>query len=171
MADNAPSPRREPTARPAQAPPTYHFPKDGDTLLPWARAVARLEQAHYYWLATTRPDGRPHVTPLWGVWVDDALYFDGVPTTRWGRNLAANPAAAIHLESGNDVLILEGVAEDLTATDTDFGGRITDAWNAKYGRLAPDPATNGIFRLRPRAARAWSTATLEDGTSWRFDEG
>jgi hypothetical protein len=160
---------REPQARPAQAPPTYGFPKSEEALLPWARAVAQLEAARYYWLATTRPDGRPHVTPLWGVWVEGALYFDGLPTTRWGRNLAANPAAAIHLESGEDVLILEGVVEDLT-TDADLGRRITDAWNAKYGRLAPDPAANGIVRLRPRTARAWSTATLEDGTSWRFSE-
>ncbi len=106
-------------------------------------------------------------TPVWGVWVDGALYFDGLPTTRWARNLAANPVVAVHLESGDDVVILEGVVED-TVTDAELGARIVEAWAAKYGRPLPGPATEGIFRLRPRSARAWSDASLEDGTRWRF---
>ncbi len=136
-------------------------------MLPWSHAVDRLEAARYYWLATTRPDGRPHVTPLWGVWVDEALYMDGLPTTHWARNLAANPALSVHLDNGDNVVILEGEVEDLT-TDPDLGSRIIDAWSSKYGRLQPDPAGSGIFRLRPRTARAWSNESLEDGTRWRF---
>jgi hypothetical protein len=145
----------------------------GDELLPWAWAVERLERAENYWLATTRPDGRPHVTPVWGVWVDGALYFDGIPTARWARNLAANPALAAHLESGDAVVVIEGTAEDLV-TEADLGASIVAAWQAKYGRLLPRPATSGILRLRPRAARAWSRFP-DDATRWRFagasDEG
>ena len=138
-------------------------------MLPWSYAVERLERARNYWLATVRPDGRPHVTPLWGVWVDGALWFDGPPTTRWARNMAANPAVTVHLESGDDVVILEGVAEDVEAvTDADLAARIVAAWDAKYGRLHPEPAIQGIFRLRPRTARAWSSASLEDGTRFTF---
>lgn len=157
-----------PLAGPPHAPASYPFPKDTAGLLPWAHAAERLEQARNYWLATTRPDGRPHVTPLWGVWVDGPLYFDGLPATRWGRNLATNPAAAIHLESGDDVVIVEGAVEDLT-TDADLAARVVAAWAAKYGRLLSEPATSGIYRLRPRTARAWSTSALTDGTRWRFD--
>ena len=40
-----------------------------------ARALARLRAAMSYWIATTRPDGRPHAAPVWGVWLDDALWF------------------------------------------------------------------------------------------------
>src|SRR5579859_2270073 len=58
------------------APPGYRFPKESTGLLPWARTLARLETARYYWLTTTRPDGRPHATPLWGVWVTNALFLD-----------------------------------------------------------------------------------------------
>lgn len=113
-------------------------------------------------------DGQPHVTPLWGVWVDGALWFDGIPTARWARNLAANPAIAIHLESGDDVVILERDAEDVDAvTDADLAARIVEAWEAKYGEALPQPATRGIFRLRPRAARAWSRFP-HDATRWRF---
>ena len=164
---DAPTAPDEPQASPPDAPAIYGFPKDATGLLPWSHAESRLEQARNYWLATTRPDGRPHVTPLWGVWVDGALYFDGLPTTRWGRNLATNPAATAHLESGEAVVIIEGVVEDLTTTP-ELAARIVVAWNAKYGRLAPEPDTRGIFRLRPRTARAWSTSSLSDGTRWRF---
>lgn len=145
----------------------YAFGKNDAPLLPWSHAEERLLAARYYWLATTRPDGRPHVTPVWGVWVDGALYIDGPPITTWGRNLKGNPAISVHLESASDVVILEGKIEDLT-TDPELGSRIVDAWNAKYGRLHPDPAGDGILRLRPRTARAWSSESLEDGTRWSF---
>jgi general stress protein 26 len=157
----------EPVVSPLSAPAGYAFPQGQEELLAWAHAEHLLEQARSYWLATTNPDGRPHVTPLWGVWVDGALYFDGHPQTRWGRNLAANPNVSVHLESGSDVVILEGVAEDVT-TDEALGTRITDAWTAKYGRLTPDPAGSGMFRMRPSVARGWSHESLNDGARWRF---
>ena len=56
---------QEPVASPLSAPAGYGFPKDAEGLLAWAHAEQLLEQAHSYWLATTSPDGRPHVTPLW----------------------------------------------------------------------------------------------------------
>lgn len=120
-----------------------------------------------YWLATTRPDGSPHVTPLWGVWIDNALYLDGHPRTTWARNLRANPRASIHLESGSDVVILEGTVAD-TQTNAEVGARIVAAWQAKYGTLLPDPVGSGMFRFRPTSARAWSSESLADGTRWQF---
>jgi hypothetical protein len=129
--------------------------------------VERLQTARNYWLATTRPDGRPHTTPVWGVWLDDALYFDGLPSTRWARNLASNPAITVHLESAEDVVIVEGVVDDV-ALDAGLGDRIVEAWDTKYGRLLPDPSGSGMFRMRPRSARAWSDSSLTDGTRWRF---
>jgi hypothetical protein len=135
-------------------------------LLSWNDVEGPLRDALNYWLATTCPDGRPHVTPVWGVWVNGALYFDGIPTARWARNLAANPALAVHLESGAEVVILDGIAEDLE-TDLDLAARIVEAWDAKYGRLHPKPADQGIFCLRPRTARAWRSFP-EDATRWTF---
>jgi len=41
----------------------------GAGLLPWSWAVERLQRSHDYWVATVRPDGRPHVMPVWGVWM------------------------------------------------------------------------------------------------------
>ncbi|GAC1471000.1 MAG: pyridoxamine 5'-phosphate oxidase family protein [Chloroflexota bacterium] len=160
----------EPTAGRPIAPPSYPFARSTAAMLPWSHAARRLEQAQNYWLASVRPDGRPHVTPLWGVWFDHVLFFDGAPATRWARNIAANPWVSLHLESGDDVVILEGLVDDVV-TDTDVAVRIVAAWETKYGRLHPDPAGSGVFRLRPRTARAWSDSSLKDGTRWTFEDG
>ena len=51
------------------------FSSDGATPTGWIQARDQLEKAEIYWLTTVRPDGRPHVTPLFAVWLDGALYF------------------------------------------------------------------------------------------------
>jgi len=159
----------EPSARPAIAPPDYGFPREAAGFLPWSFALALLEQTRIYWLATTYPDGRPHLAPLWGVWVEGVYYFDGGSSTRWARNIAANPAAAMHLEHGQAVVIVDGRA-DYVQLEARLGAKIVQAWDAKYGRLHPKPVDDGVFRLRPRTARGWSTQDLADGTRWQFDD-
>ena len=47
----------------------------GSGLIPWAEAERRLAAAHDHWLATVHPDGRPHVMPVWGVWLGGRLWF------------------------------------------------------------------------------------------------
>lgn len=159
----------EPTSSPLHTPAEYLNPRTTAGLLPWSYARERLEHARNYWLATTRPDGRPHVTPLWGAWVDDMLFFDGSPQTRWGRNIATNPAASINLSNGDKVVIVEGTIEALT-TDEDLAARLIAAWETKYGQYPPEPGTRGIYRLRPTVARGWTHGSLTDGTRWTFDQ-
>ena len=60
---------------------------EGKGLLPWNWVTERLERSRNYWIATTRPDGRPHVMPVWGVWMEDALYFGTDPASVKGRNI------------------------------------------------------------------------------------
>lgn len=157
----------QPTPERPHAPRSYAFSGEAAGQLPWKHAEERLERARVYWLATTRPDGRPHVTPLWGAWVAGALYLDGHPATAWARNLRTTPHASIHLESGSDVVILDGTVDDIH-TDAALGERIVAAWHAKYGKLEPDPVGSGLFRFLPTTARAWSSESLGDGTRWRF---
>ncbi len=164
-------PAAEPRAICLEMPAGYEVARDDATLLPWSKVEDQLVGAANYWLATTRPDGRPHVTSIWDVWVDHALYFTGIPTARWARNMAMNPAITVHLESGNDVVIAKGEVEDIESiTDADLAARIVQAWDNKYGRLHPDPAADGMFRLRPRSVRAWSRFP-DDATRWTFDRG
>ena len=76
--------------------PGYGIPSGSKGLLPWGFAEERMAVAQNYWIATVRPDGRPHLTPVWGVWVDGVFYFGSGPQTRKVRNLAENPSVAVY---------------------------------------------------------------------------
>lgn len=164
--------RAEPKASRPHMPKGYGVPSAKKGMLPWSHAEERLEKAKNYWISTTRPDGRPHAVPLWGAWVDGAFYFEGGPDTRRGRNLAANPAVVVHTESGDDVVIVEGVAEEVPNPDRSFAVRLADAFAAKYAGYRPDPDSwqgGGLYMVRPRLALAWSEFP-KNATRWQFDE-
>jgi nitroimidazol reductase NimA-like FMN-containing flavoprotein (pyridoxamine 5'-phosphate oxidase superfamily) len=142
-------------------------------MVSWAWAVEQLQQARNFWFSTTRPDGRPHAMPAWAVWLDNALYFDGSPETRRMRNLAANAAISVHLESGDQVVILEGQAAEAGRPDAELAKRLAEAFEARYGAshdYHPAPTTwdhGGLWRLRPRVAFGW-TEFPKALTRWRF---
>ena len=118
-------------------------------------------------MATTRPDGRPHTTPVWGLWVDGTFYFGVGPDSRKARNLAENPNVAVHLESGNDVVILEGAAELVADPDPGLVERLTTSSAAKYGMSSDD--IEGSYAVRPRVVFAWSEGGPRTYTRWTFD--
>ncbi|HYO50602.1 MAG TPA: pyridoxamine 5'-phosphate oxidase family protein [Chloroflexia bacterium] len=150
-------------------PEDYGVPTNEDGLLTWDWVVERLEKARNYWVSTTRPDGRPHVMPVWAVWLDGTLYFDGHPQTRWARNIAQNPNVAIHLESGDEVVILEGVVQDIPHLDPAIAEQLVTSSNAKYNYSTPaeELVKRGLFALRPQAALAWGEFP-RTMTRWRF---
>ena len=86
----------------------YGIPETLEGLLTWDFVTTRMEKARNYWLATTGPDGHPHAVPVWGIWLDGTLHFGGGPATRWQRNLRRDPRVTVHLESGDEVVILQG---------------------------------------------------------------
>jgi nitroimidazol reductase NimA-like FMN-containing flavoprotein (pyridoxamine 5'-phosphate oxidase superfamily) len=67
------------------------FSSPGAKPTPWAEAREILGKAEVCWLSTVRPDGRPHVTPLVAVWLDQAMYFCTGESERKNRNLEQNP--------------------------------------------------------------------------------
>jgi hypothetical protein len=145
--------------------PDYGIPQEEEGMLPWSHVVERVTAARNYWVSTTRPDGRPHATPVWGVWVDDSLYFGGGPDTRRSRNLAQNPHVAVHLESGDEVVIIEGVTEQYTEQNAaaDLLNRIDDAYEVKYNMRHGTP----VWAVRPRVVFAW-TSYPTTVTRWTF---
>lgn len=140
-------------------------------LLSWAEASERLAAAKNYWVVTAAADGRPCPRPLWGLWIDDSLIFTVLRSTRTARNLAANPYASVHLESTEQVLIMEGV---VTETDPGQLAAFFEAWLEKYaaeGAGASDPGTldRVVYRLRPRQVHAWTLGRFPgDATRWTF---
>jgi hypothetical protein len=51
---------------------SYGIKPDGKGLIAWDDVCARLAKSRNYWVATSRPDGRPHSMPVWGVWLEGA---------------------------------------------------------------------------------------------------
>jgi hypothetical protein len=138
------------------------------SFLPWSKVEKRMSAARNYWIGTTRPDGRPHLMPVWGVWVNQAFYFSTDRRTRKARNLAANPALVVHLESGDDVVILEGVAREIA--DSALLKQIDDAYHRKYRmRVLGMPGEIVFYTLKPRVAFAWQEKTFpQNATRWIF---
>ena len=91
----------------------YGETTSSDGQLDWSHAEQRLKRARNYWTATTRLDGTPHAVPVWRIWVEGSLYFGTSRRSVKGRNLAHSPGLVVHLESADDVVILEGEVEEV----------------------------------------------------------
>lgn len=166
--------RRDPPASRPDA-PGYFLDRDrGVGLLSWRTARERLENARNYWVATASPEGRPHAMPVWGVWLAERFLFSTGPSTRKARNLVANPRAVVHLESGAEVVVVEGIAEEVS--DEGVIQAFLSAYNPKYGWnfSAADLRSGGLFEVRPTKAFAWLGDEGESfsgtGTRWLFEE-
>jgi PPOX class probable F420-dependent enzyme len=150
-------------ARPS-FPASYGIRGEEAGLLPWSWPKERLERSRNYWLATTRPDGRPHAMPVWGLWFEDTFYFSTSRESRKARNLAANPSVVIHLESGDEAVIVEGSAE--IVTDTRLFERLGESYSVKY-ELEIRFAAGELIAVRPRVVYAWLERDYP-GTATRF---
>lgn len=127
---------------------------EGAGLLDWAWATERLEQARTYWVASASAEGRPHAAPVWGLWLEDAFWFSTARGSRKGRNLAANPRAVAHLESGDEVVVLEGAVEEIG--DRKTLDRLALAYGEKYTlEIKFDDPGSVVYALRPERAFAW----------------
>ena len=138
-------------------------------LLPWADVQRQLEEAGTYWVIAQGP-GHPHPRPVWGVWVDDTLRLSlGSPVLR--RELAADPTVTVHLDSGTDVVIVEGTASELEGVDV---APSLAAYDRKYDWKYDADTYGPLTLVRPSTVFAWRAAgpAGRDGfkaaARWRF---
>jgi len=129
----------------------------------WAEVAGRLAPARTYWLGTTMPSGAPHAAPVWGAVTDGTLHVYTERRTVKARNIAVSPRVLVHLESGEDVLIVHGRAEDLGPPAA--VPHVIAALAAKYTRPADrqylpdeDPDFDVVYAIRPTSAVAWQLA-------------
>ncbi len=155
---------------PPHMPELYGGGKKRTEYLPWSHAEERLVRSRNYWICTARPDGRPHSIPVWGMWVDGALYFGTARSTCKARNLLHNPAVSVHLESGDDVVILEGKAVEVG--DKATFKKLDQVTRDKYKMpLVLIPKESVIYSVRPRIVLAWLEKDMPGtGTRWEFGE-
>jgi PPOX class probable F420-dependent enzyme len=142
--------------------------EQGRGLLPWSWAEERLGKSRNYWVATTRPDGRPHLTAIWGVWWRDALWFSTAPHARKALNLAHNPSCAVSVEDGGEAVTIEGQAQ--LVSDAQVIEELAQVYQEKYAEGFPGESK--VFRVRPQVAFGF-IATGEgfegSATRWKFE--
>jgi hypothetical protein len=128
----------------------------------WERARKDLEAAELFWITTARSDGRPSVSPLVAVWLDDALHFCTGSEEQKAVNLRGNQHVVLTTgcnswEGGLDVMV-EGVA--VRQTDPDVLERLADAWGRKWDGRWKYTVQDGAFRPAdgPNTALVFSVA-------------
>ena len=157
------------------------FSSENATPTAWAKAREHLEKAEVYLLSTVRPDGRPHVTPLVGVWLDGALYFCTGETERKARNLAHNAHCIITsgcntLSDGLD-LVVEGTAVRMSAESR--LQRVADSYALKYDSPFRFTVRDGVFlnseggealvyEVAPVTVFGFGKGASFSQTRWRF---
>ncbi len=151
---------------------------DADAV-PWQAARGQLEKAEIYWLTTVRFDGRPHVTPLIAVLLDDMLCFCTGENEQKARNLATNPRCVITTgcnTMGESLdIIVEGTADRLL--DPGTLQRLADAYAAKYdgwhftvgdGGLEGEGGLAIVFGVTPEKALGFQRGAIFSQTRWSF---
>jgi hypothetical protein len=145
-----------------------------------ATVVGQLTTARSYWVCTTRADGRPHAMPVWGLWLGSpadvlggSLAFSTDPTSLKARNLLRDPRIVIHLESGDDVVVLEGRARTLEVdADADLVAEFITEYDRKYSvKVEPGPGF-GLYALSPEVVLAWQEVDFPNTpTRWARSAG
>ncbi len=140
---------------------------DGKGLMPWRLAVQCIAKSHNYIVATTRPDGRPHCMPVWGVWMDNVFYFSTARSSRKARNLESNPNCVVCPESDNQTtVIVEGIAEEVT--NRSMLNKVFEVYNAKYDWDAT-PDVGPVYAVRPTVAYGIIEFAMQgSATRWDF---
>ncbi|TMC68146.1 MAG: pyridoxamine 5'-phosphate oxidase family protein [Chloroflexi bacterium] len=151
----------------------------------WSRAVKQLEAGPpggTFWLATTKPDGRPHVAGVGALWVDGKIYFVSGARTRKSRNLTANPNCVFSVSLTGIDLVIEGIAMRVTDRPTllrlaqryaaqGWPASVSgQALTADYSAPSAGPAPWSLYVLKPTTAFGVASGDPHGATRWTFDQ-
>jgi len=154
--------------------------------VPWSRALEALEssdpQARTCFLATTRPDGRPHLAGVGAVWQDGKAYFVSGPGTRKSRNVAENADVSIGMSVPGIDLVIEGRAERVIDDETlqrlaeryakeGWPTRVADqAFTYDYSAPSAGPPPWYLYEVTPTTVFGVLSEAPGGAMRWRFDE-
>jgi hypothetical protein len=155
---------------------------DTSTIIPWAEIRDSLAEAGTTWLATVRPDGRPHVVPLGALWLDGTYYFTTGQDTVKGTNLAHNPHCVISLASRGVDLVFEGEAaqvRDVAKLERIARAYADQGWpayvhdgvlDAPYSAPWTGPAPYDVYEVTLSKVLAFGMRgeNVDAGTRYRF---
>jgi PPOX class probable F420-dependent enzyme len=152
--------------------PGYGVLAGDDGLLEWSWARQRLIASRGYWLATSWPDGRPHVMAVWVVWDAGALWFSTGLRSRKARNLLVDPRCVVTTEDASSPVVVEGVArfEHDSAAIVRVAGLLGEKYDVELGPEFHDAAVNATIRVVPQRAFGLADEDLvASATRWTFD--
>jgi len=141
-------------------PEKWHVPNDPKLWITWEHANDKLAGETVYWVSTASRLGRPHAVPVWGVWKQNRFYFETDPKSVKGRNLLNNQQLVVHVQDGNDTVILEGSARREKRTET--LNQLRKDYVRKY-QYTPDWSNEEdqiVFRVEPRIVHAWKAPRM-----------
>jgi len=153
----------------------------GSELIPWSRVLQQLEAGETkgsIWLATMRPDGRPHVAGVGAVWEGGKFYVVSGAGTRKSRNLAANPNCVIALSLPDIDVVLEGTAA--IVRDESTLSRLAERYRAEgwpaeardgaltapYSAPTGGPAPWDLYEVTVAKVIGITTAAPDGATRW-----
>lgn len=125
-----------------------------------------MNRCRTFWLATVNAvPARPHVMPVWGVWLEDAFFFSTGRQSRKGQNLASNPACTVANDDGEQAVIVEGLASPIE--DSAMLERVAAAYQKKY-KMDPRGMGEPIFRVTPRRVFGFVEKSFpQSATRWK----
>ncbi|HLY13035.1 MAG TPA: pyridoxamine 5'-phosphate oxidase family protein [Candidatus Limnocylindrales bacterium] len=152
--------------------------------IPWSRALEALESAEPQiqtpFLATTGPDGRPHLAGVGALWDSGKVYFVSGSGTRKSRNIARNANCVISMSLIGIDLVLEGTAARMTDQGTleRLAKRYADqgwpavvkdgAFTYDYSAPSAGPPPWDLYALTPTTVFGVLTTEPGGATRWRF---
>lgn len=151
-----PRPRR---VRP-KFPEKWHVPNDPKMWITWEHANKKLAGETVYWVSTASPLGQPLAVPVWGIWKQNRFYFETAPYSVKGSNLLNNQSLFVHVQDGNDTVILEGKAQKEKRSEK--LNRLKNDYTRKY-QHTPDWSNERdqiVFRVEPRIGHAWKAPRM-----------
>jgi len=157
-----------PEATPARKVKGYKMPETKENLVSWDFVSTQMSQSRHYWISTVFSDNRPHVVPVWGIWLENRLHFEGSMQTAWGKNILHNPHIAVHLPDADKVVIIEGMAHIIQddEIDNETWSILDSAFQKKY---QVDKGSPYIY-VNPKRVLAWDGEGLTTMTRWLFNK-
>ncbi len=115
--------------------------------------IDRLETQQNIWFCSVRPNGRPHLVPIWFVWHNDKLYVSTEPDSVKSRNVHRNPQVVLALEEGAHPVICEGKARLL---EQPWPEDLLAAFYKKYEwDLNTEAQYNRVIEVTPEKWLSW----------------
>ena len=159
----------------------------GNPPLEWQRVVDSLDRtrelettnaASHYWIATTRPDGRPHIMGVGIVWDAGRFYLVAGPGTQKAKNLAHDPHCAVSIASPGLDLVAEGTAQivrddaelhRIADLFSDWGPQVRDGafWH-EYSAPSAGPPPWDVYEITPTTFYAVASEEPHGATRWRL---